>query len=149
MINKRDVDFVFSHEQAIREAVQEKRSVKGGHTGGSGGHCYISDPTAITAIRNIEEVSCVYIEYGPNTGTGRERKRLRYPERWLKVINWTREYYYESCRVEQGRLLDMHYRQNISREEACEQLHIGYGKYHTMLNDVLAFAVGLATGLGI
>lgn len=149
MIDKRDADFIFSHEQAIREAVEEKRSEQGGHTGGNGGHCRVSDPTAMTAIRNIDEITFVYIEYGPNTGCGRERKRIRYPERWLKVVAWTRKYYYDACRVEQGRLLDMHYRQNISRDEACEQLSIGYGKYHTMLNDVLAFAAGVAVGLGI
>lgn len=150
MVDKKDVEFVFSNERKIREAIEEKRTESGGRTGGgNSGHCSISDPTAISAIRNVDEINCVYIEYGPDTGCGKNRKRIKYPERWLKVIAWTKEYYNEPQRVEQSQLFDMHFRQYLSREEACEKLNIGYGKYHTMLNDILAFAAGMAVGLGI
>lgn len=150
MIDKKDVEFVFFHEQQLREGIAEKRLEVGGRTGGSGsGHCSISDPTAISAIRNADELACIYVEYGPDTGCGRNRMKVKTPERWLKVIAWTKEYYREPHRTEQGKLLDMHFRQCLSREEACEKLNIGYGKYHAMLNDMLAFAAGMAVGLGI
>lgn len=150
MIDKDYAEFVLLHEQDIKDAIAERRAEIGGRTGGSAtGHCSISDPTASTAIRNVEEIVSVGIEYGPRSIYGRPKVKVRYPERWLKVIRWTRDYYNQPLREEQGRLYTMYFTEQRDRETICNTLDIKRGRYHAMLNDILAFAVGAACGMGI
>lgn len=91
----RKIDFVFHNEAAIRAAVEEERM--GGKyvpelRNGSG----LPDPTATEAIRNLSPIQSVTID----------GQILKYPERWLVVIdktyNWCRrqgEKYYEVARA--------------------------------------------------
>ena len=80
----RRIEWVFRREKAIRQAVYEKRMDRGGFTGGDGnGHCRISDPTALQAIRNVIELETIIIDDGG---------RIMYPEKWLRVIDKMREW---------------------------------------------------------
>lgn len=150
MVDKELTKFVLTHEQDIRAAVAEKKAEAGGHTGGGAStHCYVSDPTATQAIRNVSEVGVISIEYGPRGLYGREKKKIKYPERWLTVINWTKKYYNTMERPEQAHIYAAAFIHKQDRETTCRDMNIRLGKYHAAVNDILAFATGMAVGLGI
>ena len=74
----RKVDFVFYHEQEIRETILDERSTCASAPvvrNASG----VSDPTAREAIYNLSPLPVVKID----------GKELRLPERWLVVIDKT------------------------------------------------------------
>ena len=132
----RRVEAVFRRQKAIEQAVYEIRASSGcthdkNRTPGSS---YISDPTAMTAIRNMDEIKSVALDDG---------FVVQYPERWLKVISTT----YDSCGDSSaafrlrcaGRRWD----------EACAELHIGRSTYFTMLDDVTHFALAAACQMGL
>lgn len=150
MVDKALTEFVLTHEQDIRRAVVETRAKASSRTGGgSSSHCYVSDPTATEAIRNVTEVIQISIEYGPRGLYGREKKKIKYPERWLKVITWTKEYYNSQERPEQAKLYAARFIHKQDRDTICQDMGIKHGKYHAAINDILAFATGVAVGLGI
>jgi len=78
----RKIEYVFYHEKSISDAVLEARNEPGGHTGGNAGHAFVSDPTAIKAIKNAEELKVITID-GDH--------KVSYPERWLRVCAAVRE----------------------------------------------------------
>lgn len=148
-MNTKDIiEFCFRYEKEIMHAVYERRHDAGsGKTGGSGsGHCFTSDTTAITAIKNIEELPSVVVEYGAALNGKREMFTLRHPERWLKVVSWTKEHYSKN---KQGDLIKMKYAESRGRREICDTIGIGTSIYHVMLNDILSFAEGVAIGIGV
>ena len=150
MVDKALTEFVLAHEQDIRRAVVEKRAKANSRTGGgSSSHCYISDPTAAEAIRNVTEVIQISVEYGPRGLYGREKKKIKYPERWLKVIAWTKEYYNGQGREEQAKIYAARFTHKQDRETICQDMNMKHGRYHAAVNDILAFATGVAIGLGI
>ena len=148
MNNKELIEFVFYHEQDIKRAVFEKR--EDGclpKTGGSGsGHCRVSDPTAQNAIRKALEVPAVIIEYGAKTCGRRNSITLRHPEKWLKVIQYTRDYFNGTA---SGALFKMRYSECLTREEIICKIKIRKSQYHAMIANVMRFAEGAATGLGL
>lgn len=148
MTNKELIEFVFYHEQDIKRAVFEKR--EDGclpKTGGSGsGHCRVSDPTAQNAIRKALEVPAVIIEYGAKTCGRRNSITLRHPEKWLKVIQYTRDYFNGTA---SGALFKMRYSECLTREEIICKIKIRKSQYHAMIANVMRFAEGAATGLGL
>ncbi|PWM78652.1 MAG: hypothetical protein DBY32_04010 [Phascolarctobacterium sp.] len=148
MTNKELIEFVLSNESEIRKAVFERRQdgclPKTG--GGSSGHCRISDPTAQNAIRNVLDVPTVVVEYGPAICGRRNSVTLRHPERWLKVAEYTREYFAGSV---SGRIMVMRYRENKTRQEICSALKINKPRFFTMLSNICKFAEGVAIGMGV
>ena len=142
MTNKELIEFVFYHEQDIKRAVFEKREdgclPKTG--GGGSGHCFTNDRTAQEAIRRILDVPAVVIEYGAKTCGRRNSITLRHPEKWLKVIQYTRDYFNGTA---SGALLKM------TREEIICKIKIRKSQYHAMIANVMRFAEGAATGLGL
>ena len=165
MTNKELIEFVFYHEKDIKQAVFEKR--EDGclpKTGGSGsghcrvsdptaqnairkaGHCRVSDPTAQNAIRKALEVPAVIIEYGAKTCGRRNSITLRHPEKWLKVIQYTRDYFNGTA---SGALFKMRYSECLTREEIICKIKIRKSQYHAMIANVMRFAEGAATGLGL
>ena len=99
------IEFCLTHEDEIRLALEELRdgANRGGVTGGNGtGHMRVSDPTAIQALRRVAEINWIDVPYGPyygqapiyNEKTGayepdrrwQNTYRLRYPEKWLRVV---------------------------------------------------------------
>lgn len=148
MTNKELIEFVFYHEQDIKRAVFEKREdgclPKTG--GGGSGHCRVSDPTAQNAIRKALEVPAVIIEYGAKTCGRRNSITLRHPEKWLKVIQYTRDYFNGTA---SGALFKMRYSECLTREEIICKIKIRKSQYHAMIANVMRFAEGAATGLGL
>lgn len=148
MTNKELIEFVFYHEQDIKRAVFEKR--EDGclpKTGGSGsGHCFTNDRTAQEAIRRILDVPAVVIEYGAKTCGRRNSITLRHPEKWLKVVQYTREYFTGTA---SGALFKMRYSECLTREEIICKIKIRKSQYHAMIANVMRFAEGAATGLGL
>lgn len=147
MNNKELIEFVFYHEQDIKRAVFEKREdgclPKTG--GGGSGHCCTSDKTAQQAIRNIMEVGSVVVAYGAATCGRRNSITIRHPEKWLKVAEYTREYFSGSV---SGRIMAMRYRENKTRQEICSELKINKPRFFAMLSNICKFAEGVAMGLG-
>lgn len=148
MTNKELIEFVFYHEKEIKQAVFERR--EDGclpKTGGSGsGHCFTNDRTAQEAIRRILDVPAVVIEYGAKTCGRRNSITLRHPEKWLKVIQYTREYFNGTA---SGALFKMRYSECLTREEIICKIKIRKSQYHAMIANVMRFAEGAATGLGL
>lgn len=148
MTNKELIEFVFYHEQDIKRAVFEKREdgclPKTG--GGGSGHCFTNDRTAQEAIRRILDVPAVVIEYGAKTCGRRNSITLRHPEKWLKVIQYTRDYFNGTA---SGALLKMRYSECLTREEIICKIKIRKSQYHAMIANVMRFAEGAATGLGL
>ena len=148
MNNKELIEFVFYHEKEIKQAVFERREdgclPKTG--GGGSGHCRVSDPTAQNAIRKALEVPAVIIEYGAKTCGRRNSITLRHPEKWLKVVQYTREYFTGTA---SGALFKMRYAECLTRQEICENLKINKPRYFAMLSNICKFAEGVAMGLGV
>ena len=148
MTNKELIEFVFYHEQDIKRAVFEKREdgclPKTG--GGGSGHCFTNDRTAQEAIRRILDVPAVVIEYGAKTCGRRNSITLRHPEKWLKVIQYTRDYFNGTA---SGALFKMRYSECLTREEIICKIKIRKSQYHAMIANVMRFAEGAATGLGL
>lgn len=148
MNNKELIEFVFYHEKEIKQAVFERREdgclPKTG--GGGSGHCRVSDPTAQNAIRKALEVPAVIIEYGAKTCGRRNSITLRHPEKWLKVIQYTRDYFNGTA---SGALFKMRYSECLTREEIICKIKIRKSQYHAMIANVMRFAEGAATGLGL
>ena len=148
MTNKELIEFVFYDEPDIKRAVFEKREdgclPKTG--GGGSGHCFTNDRTAQEAIRRILDVPAVVIEYGAKTCGRRNSITLRHPEKWLKVIQYTRDYFNGTA---SGALLKMRYSECLTREEIICKIKIRKSQYHAMIANVMRFAEGAATGLGL
>ena len=148
MNNKELIEFVFYHEQDIKRAVFEKREdgclPKTG--GGGSGHCCTSDKTAQQAIRSVMGVGSVVVEYGAATCGKRNSVTVRHPEKWLKVIQYTRDYFNGTA---SGALFKMRYAECLTRQEICENLKINKPRYFAMLGSVIKFAEGTAVGLGL
>lgn len=82
--NAGEIEYIFQHEQEIREAVLESKLGTVGHIDGvPSGKNHVSDPTYAAAIRLAEEVMCVILP---------DRTEITKPERWLKVIGAVRDW---------------------------------------------------------
>lgn len=66
---------------AVRDARAE-RDGKHGHVEGGGGHCFISDPTASQAMKQITPLHSVLIADGRGN-----IEAVHQPEKWLSVID--------------------------------------------------------------
>lgn len=148
MVNVRKiVEFCLRHEDCIRRAIAEKRLDSGkSNTTGGGGHCKISDPTAMQAINNAASITCVEVEYGPAVAGQRRIMPLKKPMEWLKVTRWVQDYYNGKP---QGEILRMLYKESQLRDDICKALKISTATYYVALNDVFTYAAGLARGLNI
>jgi hypothetical protein len=147
MDTKELIEFCFYNEQAIKQAVYEKR--EDGcvpKTGGGSGHCKISDTTANKAITNVMPVPVVLVEYGIAYNGKRDTFALKNPEQWLKVVEWTREQYADTQR---GDIMKARYVDGERRFVTAKRLGISTQLYSVMLTDLLTFAKGLAIGMGI
>ena len=132
----RQIDFVFFAEKEIRAAVIDARNrPSGGTTGGSNGHAFISDPTAMTAMRNTAELKSIVL---------RSERKVSYPERWLAVIERT----YCACDDIKKQVAKRHY-QGEHYGRTCRELAITQSTYSYLLNDVRHFAVMCAIQMGL
>lgn len=143
---KEKIEFCWQHEQCIMQAVYAKRNDCGTTSKGGGGHCKMSDPTALKAIANVSDVACVEVEYGPSINGRRSIMTLKHPLQWLKAATWTKNYYKGKP---QGELIELKYKQSMLRNEICSKLGVSQATYYTMLSDIFTYASGLACGMGL
>ncbi len=130
------IETMLYKQKAIRDAVMDYRANMGGHTGGNaGGHAYVSDPTANTAIRNAEEIRAVTLDTG---------ERVRWPERWVALfdalISWA-----EEDSIKRG-LLKRRYKGEDYRV-TCLELAISQSTYSANLQEMRAYALAIACQL--
>ena len=131
----RKIETIFYNEKQIRRAVMEARQDKGGFTGGTGGHAFISDPTANQAIRNVEEIKKVVID---------QETIIHYPERWLKVIDAT----YNNLDPLSRDAVKMRYK-GYHWRQICDKLNCSQHRYSAILNDTQNFAIAAACQVGV
>lgn len=135
------VVFCFRHYGAIKRAVYEKRYDPATEKQGGGGHAFVSDPTANKAMRNAGEIEKVAVPIG-----GGDSFLLRYPERWLRVVEKTRAHY---GNFQQGELIALLYDECMQQQEICPTMKISRATYFNFVNDIVCFASGVAAGLNI
>lgn len=141
------IEFCFMYRESIAKAIEEKRADPAlPKTGGAAGTSKRTDPTCQKALRNIAEVTCVEIPYGSAINGRQDVFTLRRPERWLRVIDMTAEHYQGKLQAE---LIRAKYTEGKSRDIVCAQLCISKSLYHILQNDIMCFAEGAATGLGL
>ena len=132
----RKIESMFYREREIRKAVSDVRQDcgNGGHTGG-GGHAYVSDPTAINAIKGITPIKSVTLFDGVV---------VRHPEKWLAVIDAT----YNNLDDLQRKAVKMRY-QGKTYNDINEKVHISRTVYYAMLTDARNFAIAAACQINL
>ena len=140
------IKYIFRHEREIKDAVLEAKTGTGGHTGGTSGHCRVSDPTPAAALRRVEEVRAVTLP---------DRNQVTWPERWLKVVEAVRAWVSSDVIDNEifHRVLTSPKPQ--SREEArrrrdrvCEYLHIEKSLYYDRIPMICIYGIGVADANG-
>jgi len=90
------VERVLRNQRSIERAVKEARLQPGGHSGGSAGHAFVSDPTAQQAVRLATELRAVTLDDGWT---------LRRPEMWLRVVR----HLYDECPATESNAMRYYY----------------------------------------
>lgn len=134
------IEFVLMHTAEIESAVQEKRMDIGGKNGVSGRGSRMYDPTASSAIRNAMEIPVVRISYGPKVAGERSTKRVRNPEKWLRMAQDVREYYAASSNKRLQEFFNSRYDRGEDWRYTCRVLGISKDIYYAMRADVMRTA---------
>lgn len=142
-VNQKYIEKIFYSYDKIKRAVEEAKSDPASNrTGGnSSGHAWVSDPTANVAIRAATPIAVVVIE----TRKGMESDRIREPEKWLRVVEATYEYF-------DGKLAGAVTKRRFSGEDyrkTCQDLCISQNIYYCITRDVSHYAQLCAVGLGL
>lgn len=129
--NVRRIEWAIRHEKEIVDAVAEEKFAPKRSGGSSRGRSYVSDPTAVQAIRQAEEVRLVDV-------CGR---RLEWPERWLSVVGAVRTW----CNRDAVRAEI--FRRRYAGESyivTCAALHIAEQTYHFALKEIRGYSLQAA-----
>lgn len=128
------IEDMFRREQELSDAILESKIGTHGHTGGTPtGHTYISDPTAISAIRRAVELDTVTLKDGT---------RIFKPEKWLEVIHAVKEWCAKDTLKE-----EVYKRRYLKRESyvaTCSDIHVVQQTYSLLLWDIRNFALQCA-----
>jgi len=156
------IEFVLRNASTIKKCVEIKKveSVNGGgHTGGgTTGHSRISDPTALEAIRKVEPVLFIHCPFGAVLNGRRDERYIKYPEKWLRVEEITRNFYTRERDDEdlKSKMVKEIYTRRYLQGEygekwniTCTNLKISHGIYYSVVRDIIRFAGLYAAGLGI
>ncbi len=140
------VEFVLSNADKIKNEVLVVRLDSGkGRSGGNGtGHTFVSDPTAISAIKNICEVKVVYVPCGAYLCGEREVMKVKKPELWLEVEKCVRSYYLNNASM--SSFYRLRFLENCSWKIICKKLDISKSCFYAMRDDVIRFAILAAAG---
>lgn len=133
------IDFIFYHEQEIKEAVLQAR-LDSGHTGtvkivnGNG----MTDPTANQAIKNLTLLPFVIIQGGHT---------VKKPESWLVVIDKT----YSHCKLQNDCRYEVARRRyrNEDYRKTCRELNISNSTRRRLLELVQIYAALQAVQFGL
>lgn len=145
------IEFCLTYRSQIEAAVLEAKMGTGGagHTGGMGsGHCRVSDPTAIKAIRLLSPVTAVDVPFGPFIAGARERVHLRHPEKWLQVVKAVEQRFLPST-GKAGEFYRSRYCDRDLWRRTCTDLHITHGVYYAYRKEVIYYAALFAVQLGL
>lgn len=133
----RHIELVFYREREIKRAVRLAReNVTGGHSGGSNGHAFVSDPTALEGIRLATELKQVTLSDGVV---------IKRPERWLRLVSGVYEVLDDISR----RVATYKYHRRESWKATTVELGIDRNTYYTIVNDVRTLAKMAACQLGL
>ena len=147
------IEFVLWYEREIYIALADKGegNRQGGTTGGNGsGHMKVSDPTAVQALRNLQEINVLDVPYGAAIGLNKrwqETYRLRNPLKWLQVGKALKQHYLSDT----NSLHEFFERRYIKKEDwkqTCKELHISKDIYYVMRADVIRAGEVYAAGMG-
>lgn len=133
--NVKTVDFMCYNEKIIREAVDEEKKRTIGHSGEPpSGNNSVSDPTAVQAVRNIDEISRVALP--------EEKGTVFRPERWLRVVNAMRNY----CREKYGTdaMFTLTYEKKKKWQYITIELNIDQSTYHRRMERLRQFGLQAA-----
>ncbi len=145
------IEFCLTYKPQIEAAVLEAKmgTGGGGHTGGLGsGHCRVSDPTAIKAIRLLSPVAAVDVPFGPFIAGAREMVHLRHPEKWLAVVSAVEQRFLTGT----GKAADFYksrYQDRDLWKRTCTDMHITHGIYYAMRKEVIYYAALFAVKMGL
>lgn len=142
------IEWCFENEKDIELAVVETKlkSCKQKVGGVPSNHAFVSDPTAITAIRNVQELKSVVVELRTRLNGRPETMVLRFPERWLSVVRQTKSFYAGKV---QGDIISLKYTENFSVAEICKKLGIKRSSFFLFRSEILVVAEAIAFGLGL
>lgn len=133
----RHIELMFYREREIKRAVRLAReNVTGGHSGGSNGHAFVSDPTALEGIRLATELKQVTLSDGVV---------INRPERWLRLVSGV----YEALDDISRRVATCKYHRRESWKATTVELGIDRNTYYTIVNDVRTLAKMAACQLGL
>jgi hypothetical protein len=127
---------MFYREKAIARAVKNYRMDDGkGHTGGSGGHAFVSDPTAIAGIKNATEIRCVTLDDG---------SVVYHPEKWLIVVRET----YRHLDGLQKEAMKLRYE---GEKSYIIQAELGISKdvFYVIKSETIKYAIAAACQIGL
>jgi hypothetical protein len=129
----RHIELVFYREREIKRAVRLARE---NVTGGSNGHAFVSDPTALEGIRLATELKQVTLSDGVV---------IKRPERWLRLVSGVYEVLDDISR----RVATCKYHRRESWKATTVELGIDRNTYYTIVNDVRTLAKMAACQLGL
>lgn len=135
---KQTIQFIFYHEQVLKRAVREAREESlstAGHTAGSGGHAFVSDPTAVQGIKLATELKSVTLHDGIVIDN---------PGKWIKVIDST----YDMLDDVGRKAVKMRYEGSHWRR-ICNKLNMGRTMYYKILEKADNYAIEIAIDLGL
>lgn len=154
-MDKAYIDFILMYRDNIRKAINEKRAdMNTRKVGGEGsGHCRISDPTAETALRNVEPVGTVQVYYGSILNGLRDSRIIYDSERWLRVANETWQYFKRNKNQRYYVIMECMYIKGLKGRElerfAGKELHIGRRRCYYMQMSIRSHAYKLGKSLGL
>lgn len=139
---------MFYYYHKIKKAVEEVRQEQGyyqsaGRTGGgSSNHAFVSDPTAILAMKHAASLPTVIINADKLSEEIIER-----PEDWLAVVEQTLKYFEDEPLVSD--VLRRRFFNNETRICTCIELNINDDKYYRLRDVGIGYARECAIQLGL
>lgn len=126
----RHIELMFYREREIKRAVRLARENV------TGGHAFVSDPTALEGIRLATELKQVTLSDGVV---------IKRPERWLRLVSGV----YEALDDISRRVATCKYHRRESWKSTTVELGLDRNTYYTIVNDVRTLAKMAACQLGL
>lgn len=142
------VEKMFYYYHRIKKEVEFVRREQGYHQssgrtgGGSSNHAFISDPTAILAMKHYEPLKKIIIN-----ADRLDEEVINFPEKWLVVVDQTLMHFEDEELV--NALLRRRFLDNEPMARTCIELEIGYNKYYRLRDIGIDYALKCAIQLGL
>ena len=139
---------MFYYYHRIKRAVEEVKMERGyyqstGKTGGgSSNHAFVSDPTAVMALKHSAPIPKIIIN-----AERLDEEVIANPEAWITVVEQTMMFFDEEEQI--GELMRRRFFNNESCHRTCIDLGISEDKYYRLLKIGIAYARECAIQLGL